>query len=88
MPADLPPVTTPGFPSSAYSLAAHAATGIVITAGTEQGVLSGTATLLQATVTTSSGGVTVPAMSIHDRPFREWRGLQVHQHLAFFACFS
>jgi hypothetical protein len=97
MPADLPAVTAPGFPSSAYTLTAHAASGVVITAGTTQGVLSGTATLLQSIHTASSsssngGGssgsrgsssgavVSVPTMSVDDRPFREWRGLQLDLH--------
>ena len=79
MPADLPAVTTPGWPSSAYQLTAHAASGIVITAGTETGVLTGTTTLLQAASSTY-GAVSVPAMTVLDTPFREWRGLQLDLH--------
>jgi hypothetical protein len=80
MPADLPAVGAEGWPSSAYVLSVSATTGIVITAGTESGLLVGTTTLLQASVGGGGGTVQVPTMEVHDRPFREWRGIQLDLH--------
>ena len=79
-------MTTPGWPTSAYSLTVAAA-GIVISATTEAGILAGTSTLLQASSRISGAAaaatvvtVSVPAMDIVDRPFRSWRGIQLDLH--------
>jgi hypothetical protein len=88
MPATLPPVTTPGWPSTSYTLGADARSRIIeINATTEDGVLAGTSTLLQASNNKGLDGgdgavasVTVPAIHIVDRPFRSWRGIQLDLH--------
>jgi hypothetical protein len=72
-------VVPPSWPSSAYTLRVDRSTGVVLSGFTPAGVLTGQATLLQATVggascNTSPGGtLTVPSMSVEDEPFREWR---------------
>ena len=96
MPAHLPAVTTPGWPSSAYNLSTNAS-GTAITAWTETGILAGTTTFLQASAHSAAPAATaasanladaapdpaqvmVPAMDVQDVPFREWRGLQLDLH--------
>ena len=64
MPAELPPVVPPGWPASSYTLSVSTASGAVLRAATEQGILTGTTTLLQAAVpstsTSDAGAVTLP----------------------------
>ena len=79
MPADLPAVKTPGWPDTSYTLTSTD-NRIVVTASTEAGALAGTTTLLQAVRRGSPGSATLPAMEIFDRPFRDWRGLQLDLH--------